>query len=148
MRSPRSGASPAATARRPPAAAAWRSGILDAAAATHAATLDIPAELPEVLANGVPLAAQAGAAGDSLLYSLEVPPGTRSLNLRSLGGVGNVSLYVSFGTVPTAEAHQRRSVKPGNNEAVVVSSPQPGTWYMRIVGEVPFENVSVMGLYR
>jgi serine protease len=44
--------------------------------------------------------------------------------------------------------YERKSAKPGNSEAVVVTNPQAGTWYVRVVGESAFANVSVMGLYR
>jgi len=132
----------------PPASTPMGAGILDAAAATYAATQDASDENAEVLVNRVALPAQAGAAGDELLYSIEVPAGMRSLNLRSYGGTGNVSLYVSFDNVPTSTVFDRKSAKPGNSEAVVITNPQAGTYYLRMVGEAAFANVSVMGLYQ
>lgn len=133
---------------QPPASTPIGAGILDAAAATVAATQDVGDEEAIVLVNGSAVAGQAGAAGEGLLYSLEVPAGARSLNLRSYGGSGNVSLYVSYDSVPTDSAYERKSAKPGNSEAVVVTGPQAGTWYVRVVGESAFTNVSVLGLYR
>ena len=132
----------------PPASTPMGAGILDAAAATYAATQDASDENAEVLVNRVALTAQTGAAGDELLYSIEVPAGTRSLNLRSYGGSGDVSLYVSRDNVPTSTVFDRKSAKPGNSEAVVITNPQAGTYYLRMVGEAAFANVSVMGLYQ
>jgi len=133
---------------QPPASTPIGAGILDTAAATVAATQDVGDEQAMVLVNGTATSGQTGAAGESLLYSLEVPAGARSLNLRSYGGSGDVSVYVSHDSVPTDSAYERKSAKPGNNETVVVTNPQAGTWYVRVVGESAFANVSVLGLYR
>ncbi|WP_144900400.1 S8 family peptidase, partial [Luteimonas cucumeris] len=132
---------------QPPVSTPMGAGILDAAAATLAATQDVGDEPAEALSNRVPMSGQTGAAGDELLYSIEVPAGTRSLNLRSYGGTGNVSLYVAHDYLPTAAQHDRKSAKPGNSEAVVITNPVAGTYYLRMVGEQAFTNVSVMALY-
>ena len=121
-------------------------GIVDAGAAVKAAMEDIVEDPAKVLISGQVLSGQSGAAGESLLYQIDVPSGGRSLQLRSFGGVGNVSLYASFGEKPTLEKHQRKSVKPGNSEAIVVNLPTAGTWYLRLVGEQGFNGVSVLGV--
>lgn len=131
----------------PPVSTPLGAGILDAAAATYAATQDVSDDEAELLSNRVAVTGLTGAAGDELLYMIEVPAGTRSLNLRSYGGTGDVSLYVAYNDVPTTTLYDRKSVKPGNSEAVVYTSPAPGTYYVRVVGVQPFANVSVMGVY-
>jgi serine protease len=133
---------------QPPTSTPIGAGIVDTAAATLAATEDQSEEQAVVLVNRSAVTGQTGGAGDGILYSLEVPAGARTLNLRSYGGTGNVSLYVSHDSVPTATVYERKSAKPGNSEAVVVANPQAGTWYIRMVGESAFANVSVMGLYQ
>ncbi|MGY0620298.1 S8 family peptidase [Lysobacter sp. A378] len=132
----------------PPMSTPIGAGILDAAAAVAAATQPIGDELATVLVNLQPLKAQTGVAGEGLLYEISVPAGTRSLNLRSYGGNGDVSLYVSFDSIPTVELYDRKSAKPGNSEAVVITNPAAGTYYVRMVGEKAFANVTVLGLYR
>jgi len=132
----------------PPVSTPMGAGIVDAAAATFAATQDIGDEEAELLVNRVAATGLTGAAGDELLYRIEVPAGTRSLNLRSYGGSGNVSLYVSYDSVPTSTVYDRKSAKPGNSEAVVMTNPVAGTYYLRLVGEQAFANVSVLGLYQ
>ncbi|MCC7632663.1 S8 family peptidase [Stenotrophomonas rhizophila] len=121
-------------------------GILDAGAAVKAAMEDIVEDPATVLVSGKVLTGQTGGAGESRLYQIEVPSGGRSLQLRSFGGVGDVSLYASFGEKPSLEKHQRKSVKPGNSEAIVVNLPTAGTWYLRLVGEQGFSGVSVLGV--
>jgi serine protease len=131
----------------PPVSKPQGPGIVDAAAAVQAATQEIPEDEGELLSNRVALTAQTGAAGDSLLYRIVVPAGRSSLNLRSYGGSGDVSIYVARERVPTTTLYDRKSVKPGNSEAVLITNPAPGTYYLRVVGETAFGGVSVMGLY-
>lgn len=122
-------------------------GIVDAPAAVLAATQDIAVEVAEPLTNRVAATGLTGAAGEGVLYSIEVPAGKTSLNLRTYGGTGDVSLYVSQGQAPTTTRYERKSAKAGNVEAVVVTRPAAGTWYVRVVGEAAFTNVSLMGVY-
>ncbi|NIJ68222.1 S8 family peptidase [Xanthomonas sp. 60] len=134
---------------QPPADQPLGAGLVDAYRAVQLAMGKPLPELPKpTLENNTLLSGQAGAAGQSRLYVFDVPAGTTSLNLRSLGGTGNVSLYASAGIEPSVENAQYRSIRPGNAEAIVVSRPQPGTWYLRVVGESDFSNVSLLGIAR
>lgn len=121
-------------------------GIADAAAAVHAATQDIPPDNGTLLANRIAMAST-GTAGDAKLFRIIVPAGRTSLNLRTYGGTGNVSLYTARDRIPTASDHDRVSAKAGNSETVVIANPPAGTYYLLVVGETAFANVSVMGLY-
>ncbi len=132
----------------PPANKPQGPGIVDAAAAVQAATEEVPEEQGELLINRTPTAGQTGAAGEARLFKLEVPTGARSLNLRSYGGSGDVSLYLAYERAPTALLFDRKSAKPGNSEAVVITNPQPGTYYLSVVGEAAFANVTVLGVYQ
>ncbi|MFC3550977.1 S8 family peptidase [Lysobacter cavernae] len=131
----------------PPVSKPQGPGIVNAAAAVEAATQDIPVDQGELLSNRVALAGQTGAAGDAKLYKIVVPAGKTSLNLRTYGGTGNVSIYVGYERMPSATSFDRKSAKPGNSEAVVITNPVAGTYYLSVVGETAFANVSVMGLY-
>lgn len=131
----------------PPLAKPQGPGILDAAAAVFAATQDIPADTSTLLTNRVALAGQSGTSGEAVVYKIVVPAGKTSVNLRTYGGTGDVSLYVARDRVPTASSYDRKSVKSGNSETVVITSPAAGTYYMTVVGETAFANVSVLALY-
>ncbi|WP_109124092.1 S8 family peptidase [Dyella sp. C11] len=126
------------------------SGILDAYAAvvkaSNPATTDPTATQ---LINGTAVANLSGAASDTLLYAIDVPAGARSLNLRTLGGTGDVSLFVKVGTAPALDGSDAtyKSVKPGNSESVVISVPTAGTYYLRVVGVVDFSKVTVIGSF-
>lgn len=96
------------------------------------------------LTNRTPVSGQSGAAGDTLLYSITVPDGVSGpLTITTSGGSGNVTLYVSEGEEPQADAYDFISQRPGNNEVVRVANVEAGTYYVKVVGISAFANVSV-----
>lgn len=99
------------------------------------------------LTNGVALGGQAGTAGGEKLYSLEVPAGARGLNIRTFGGVGDVSLFVSINAEPTSTDYGFKSVHAGNTESVVLTKPAAGTYFIKVIGVKPYTGVSVQGSY-
>ena len=101
------------------------------------------------LSRGSVLSGQTGGTGATLLYSIDVPAGARSLNIRSFGGTGDATLYVKAGEAPgtLGEGTDFTSDKPGNSEAVVVASPRVATYYIRVAAKSAFDNVSVMATY-
>lgn len=131
----------------PPANRSMGAGIVNAAAAVQAAMQDLPDDPSELLVNRVAQGGQSGVAGEERSFRVEVPAGTAVLNLRTYGGSGNVSLYVAHDRAASAGSHDIRSQKAGNAETVQVIRPQPGTWYMTVVGETEFEGVSAMAVY-
>ena len=131
----------------PPANKPQGPGIVNAAAAVYAATQNIPPELGILLANRIAETGQTGTAGESILYKLAVPAGKASLSLRTYGGTGDVSIYMARDRFPTTTDYDLKSVKAGNNEAVFVTKPVAGNYYLLVVGETPFTYLSVMGLY-
>jgi serine protease len=131
----------------PPFSQSIGSGIVNAAAAVSAATQDIPVDTGTLLSNRVAVTGLSGTAGEAVTYRIVLPAGRTSLNLRTYGGTGNVSLYVARDRVPTATSFDRSSAKPGNSETVQITNPPAGTYYLLVVGENAFGNVSVMGTY-
>lgn len=99
------------------------------------------------LDNGKTLTDQAGAAGSERLYLLTVPPGARSLNIRSFGGSGDLSLLVKVGNEPTASSFNYRSVHPGNSETVIAVRPAAGTYLIKLVGVRAYAGVSLQATY-
>ncbi len=124
-------------------------GIVDAAAAVNQALGHGGEEIPTPLQRGVINTILYGLSGDSELFTLEVPAGAKNLNLRSMGGTGDVILLVKAGSAPAADGSDAdfSSARRGNTEVVVVSKPQATTYYVRIVGVADFTNVSVLANY-
>lgn len=132
----------------PPSSTLMGAGIVDATAAVAASSLPVPVDLTTLLVNRVTIGNQVGGAGEGLLYEMVVPAGMKTLNVRTLGGVGDVSLYVSRGTAPTPATYERKSAKFGNAETVAYTNPQAGTYYVRVQGEQAFTGVSVLAVYQ
>ncbi|WP_266168420.1 S8 family peptidase [Dyella subtropica] len=141
------------TARRFPAATdrPIGAGIVDAYAAVNKAlgNDDGGVEPVTALTKGVLLGNQAGGTYASSVYSINVPAGARNLNIRTLGGTGDVTLFVKAGALPGTEGEGAdfTSAKPGNNEAVVIVQPKTTTYYIRVYGAQAFGNVSVLATY-
>ncbi|SFS14532.1 serine protease [Dyella sp. OK004] len=126
-------------------------GIVDAYAAVNKALgRGNGAEIVRLLTRNVILGKQTGGTGASILYAIKVPAGATTLNIRTVGGSGDVSLFVRVGNTPSYDGGNAdfKSVKPGNNEAVVVAQPKAATYYIRVLGEQAFDNVSVLATYK
>lgn len=133
-----------------PAGTPIGSGILDATAALEKA-LEVPCD-PEVetcgpvataLTNKVNVTGLSGAAGSEKLYSFEAAAGS-VLTFMTLGGSGNVSLYVSFDEEPTTTDFEFKSTRPGNSETVRITAPQAGTYYIKLVGAGAYSGVTLV----
>ena len=143
----------------PDSAKTFGAGILDAGAAVAAAATygtgdngggdgggNQDTTIP--LTNGVVLANQSGATGSSTVYKLDVPAGALALTLRTLGGTGNVSVYVKAGSVGSATNYDFKSAtSTGNTESVAISRPVAATYYVTVAGEAAYTGVSVVGSY-
>lgn len=127
-------------------------GILDIKAALDKAT-EVPCD-PETetcgpvatpLVNKVNVTGLSGAAGSEKLYSFEATAGS-VLSFMTLGGSGNVSLYVSFEEEPSAASYDFKSTRPGNSETVRINAPhaQAGTYYVKLVGEAAYSGVTLV----
>ncbi|MBF6022535.1 S8 family peptidase [Lysobacter niastensis] len=129
-----------------PSATPMGSGILNAKAALNEV---VPCQGPDCessarpIANKMPVGGLSGAIGTELLYSLDVPVGASGLSFMTYGGSGDVSLLVSYGTVPTALAADVRSVRPGNSESARIAVARAGTYYIKVVGVKAFAGVTL-----
>jgi serine protease len=129
-------------------------GIVDAYAAVNLA-LNSGATPPNPGDNAIPLTKGALLPGQNStsagnLYSIVVPAGATTLNIRTLGGSGNVGLYVKVGSAPSANGSNAdfSSVKPGTSEAVVIPQPQATTYYILVTApQGSFSNISVLADY-
>ncbi len=101
-----------------------------------------------LLENHVPVYDLEGARRAELLFRIEVPAGARELCLETYGGNGDITLYTKLGDPPTATDYDQRSRRPKTKEQITVRNPKPGTWFVKIVGESPFERVTLKASYR
>ncbi len=101
---------------------------------------------PQDLAVGVTVPGQSGAAGSSKVYTLDVPANALALSLRTLGGTGDVSIYVKLGEQASPTNYTWKSVHARtNSESVMIGRPVAGTYYLTVVGESDYSGVTVLG---
>jgi serine protease len=135
----------------PDPAKTFGAGILDAGAAVAAAVGDGSAVVEDntvPLSNGVMLRSRSGAGGSIALYKLDVPAGATALTLRTLGGTGDVSIYVKAGSAGGAGNYDYKSVRAGSNsESVAIGRPMATTYYLTVVGESFYSGLNVVGIY-
>lgn len=89
------------------------------------------------LTAGVPVEPIAGGAGSFRMYSIAVPAGTTALNV-TLTATGDADLYVRRGGLPRLNLYECASYTETGNESCSVSSPESGTWFIRIEGYDPY----------
>jgi serine protease len=102
---------------------------------------------PQPLANGVAVNGISGAAGESFLYSLVVPPGTTSLTFDTSGGSGDADLYVKFGSLPTTTSYDCKSESATTVENCTIAAIQAGTYYVLVQAYTSISGVSLTGRY-
>jgi serine protease len=61
--------------------------------------------------------------------------------------MGDVSMYVSRGHAPTTDSHDYASTRAGNNESVVIGTPQAATYDVLITASATFRDLRVLGNY-
>lgn len=114
-------------------------GIVDAYAAIGRAVDDRFVDL----VDGHVLTQQAGARGSAVTYSIEVPEGAPLLGISTLGGRGELSMYVRYGQPGDAHSYDYRSSRRGTNEVVVVPKPKAGFYYVTLVGDSAYSHVNI-----
>ncbi len=98
------------------------------------------------LSRGVTMPGQSAAAGSSKVYTLDVPAGALALSLRTLGGKGDVSVYVKLGSPATPAGFTWKSTHARtNSESVMIARPMAGTYYVTVFGETDYTGVTVLG---
>ncbi|MDC0710782.1 PPC domain-containing protein [Stigmatella sp. ncwal1] len=113
--------------------------------------LDEPCTNPIPLGNATPLNGVGGPLkGWSCIYTLTLSEPATSLEFVTSGGSGDGDLYVKYGSAPTdtsSSSYNCRSIGGTTAERCVISSPQLGTYYVRMYGHTDFSGVTLTGTY-
>ena len=64
--------------------------------------------------------------------TIEVAEGASNLVVTTVGGTGNVKLYLRHGSAPTGSLYDCRSKTSGNDESCTIAAPAAGTWHIGI----------------
>jgi hypothetical protein len=86
--------------------------------------------VPTALENGVPETGISGSRNSDRLYYIDVPAGPTSLEVNTWDGTGDLDVYVKRGSAPSEFDYDGRSFGGGTEQAVSISSPAAGRWYI------------------
>ncbi|MCY1080686.1 M4 family metallopeptidase [Archangium lansingense] len=107
-----------------------------------------PCTTPIALTNGAVISGLAGTANsDSCTYTLAVPVGATNLKVETLGGIGDVDLYVGFGATPSPSSYNCRPYLSGSNESCTFSAPGTGTYSIVLRGFSAYAGVTLKVSY-
>jgi Zn-dependent metalloprotease len=84
-----------------------------------------------------------GLAGDRIRKRFDVPAGASKVTFLITGGTGNADLYVRYGAAPTLSLWDYRPYLPDNEETVVITPPQVGSYYLMVRGRTDFAGVTL-----
>ncbi len=133
-------ANPGATTRQGTIQAAGKTVIL-----TQAGTATVK---PVLLNSGEDVRDLVQDKNGSLYFKIDVPEGASDLQVHTAGGSGDCDLSVRYGEIPTDDAADSASVTVGNDETVIIDSPQAGSWFIRLFAAQYFSDVSVVATYQ
>ncbi len=85
--------------------------------------------------------------GNWLHYTIDVPAGMSALDFDISGGSGDADIYIRFNAAPTTSSWDYRPYLNGNNEAVNLTNPSAGTWYIGIRAYTTFSGVTLNAYY-
>ena len=114
---------------------------------TEANSMPQPLSNTLVLENLVAINNLAGSNNEPLLFTLEVPLGTQTLNITMSGGEGDADLYVRHGSMPTTSTYDCRPYAIDNNETCHIQDIQTGTYHILINSFADFSGIRLIGSY-
>ncbi|MCL5255341.1 MAG: S8 family serine peptidase [Gammaproteobacteria bacterium] len=80
-------------------------------------------------------------------FTLQVPAGMTTLEVRISGGTGDADLYVRFGAQPQLNNWDCRPYQWGNNEVCTITNPSAGTWYLGVHAYEAYSGVRLEATY-
>ncbi|HXJ43173.1 MAG TPA: M36 family metallopeptidase, partial [Bryobacteraceae bacterium] len=134
-----------------PAAGRW--GVLtDAYEGYDNLTLTAISITPSPLSPSTVVSGLGGVIGSETLYRIPLPAETASFKVATSGGSGDVDLYIKQGSpalcqssdnVSTPCSYTSLSETEGNDEAITLTNPAAGDWYLDLSGFDFFSGVTL-----
>ena len=106
-----------------------------------------PSSMATAIGNNATITNISGAAGSSIIYSIDVPAGASNLSITTSGIYPDADLYVAFNSVPTTSSWGYRSWSSSSNESVMVSTPYAGTYNIMIHGYSAYSGLTLKVSY-
>ncbi|WP_287231403.1 MULTISPECIES: M28 family metallopeptidase [Vibrio] len=101
-----------------------------------------PPPTDNILKDGVPVAGLSGSTGSEVAYRFELTS-TKTLDIKTSGGSGDVDLYVKFGSAASKQNWDCRPYRYGNSETCTFSNATPGTYHVLLNGYSSFNGVTL-----
>lgn len=95
------------------------------------------------LTNGAALSGLAGSGGSERRYYIDIPNGASNLVITTMGGVGDVDLFVRFDEPVSTTAFDCGSLALGNAELCSFAEPATGRYFVLLKGFSNYENVTL-----
>jgi vibriolysin len=100
-----------------------------------------------VLENGVPVTGISGSAKEQKFFTMAVPAGATNLTFNTSGGSGDADLYVKYGSKPTLQDYDCRSITSSSTESCTMGNIQTGTYHVMVEAWNAISGVSLVGSY-
>jgi len=123
-------------------------GIVDATAAVQRAQTFGQPVSGRPLTSGIAETMPPLAAGQNLIYVIDVPAGATRLELLTYGGRGTVRTYAQYEAEPFATLNIGSSTRPGTNQTIVLNAPAAGHYYLKVTASTDASGVSVRATVR
>jgi len=118
-------------------------GIVDAAAAVERAKTYGQPLVGRPLTNNVAESLPPLAAGQSVLYAIDVAAGATTLEFSTYSGRGTLVAYANFEGEPMASANVGSSTRPGTNQIITIKAPAAGHYYLKVSASADASGVLV-----
>jgi uncharacterized protein (TIGR03437 family) len=109
--------------------------------------------VPTVIEKNTTLRNRVGDRTSETFYRVTVPEGVSALRIAASGGTGDADLFVRRGAVPVCQdlllifsggcEFDELSIEQGNDEVIEIANPEPGEWYIDVVGFAAYSGVSL-----
>ncbi|AKC80654.1 protease [Xanthomonas arboricola] len=103
-----------------------------------------------MLSRGQILAGQSAAQGGTQLFRIDVPANARNLQIRTLGGSGQVKMYVRATRAPSVDGSNAdvSSVRAGTTQNMQTALPIADSYFIRLVGGIGgYRSISLTTAY-
>lgn len=99
------------------------------------------------LGNDVPVNDIDATEGDNLYYRFTLPTNVTNLTVSTVGGPGDVDVFVRHNRLPTTAASDCQSTSPTTTESCIVQLPAAGEWYVLLDAWSTYSDVTLRASY-
>ena len=139
------GASGMLTALRTGLATITATSVADPSKSASAAIV-VTAAVGTAITSGAPMSGLSGAEDSQKYYRITVPVGTKTLEVSTSGGTGDLDLYLRPGVPPSSTGVACASEGDATAERCTITDPTPGDWYILILGFEAYGGVTMTAI--